>query len=156
MTTPLCILLPVDGSPAALAAVQHALALAGHGLAARCVLVNVQPPPTLYEVVLAHDREVLDEVRAGAGTDLLAAAQSLLGAAGMAFDSDVVGGDPGQVIVEMVEAVGADLVLLGARGDGGSSAELGSVAQYVLQHATVPVTVVHSSPGEAESGSGPD
>lgn len=151
MTEPLCILLPVDGSPAALAAVQHALTLARHGLAARCVLVNVQPPPTLYEVVLAHDREVLDEVRAAAGSDLLAQAQSLLGAAGMALDSDVVGGEPGQVIVEMAEAVGADIVVMGARGDGGSGAELGSVAQYVLQHAPVPVTVVHGAPIEADA-----
>lgn len=56
-TDPLLVLLPVDGSPTALRAVQHAVALRDRGLALRVLLVNVQPPPTLYEVVLAPDAE---------------------------------------------------------------------------------------------------
>ena len=49
------ILLPIDGSPTALAAVRHALRLVQNGLAAEFVLVNVQEPPSLYEIVVSHD-----------------------------------------------------------------------------------------------------
>jgi hypothetical protein len=74
---PLILLVAVDGSPASLAAVQQALDLAERGLPLQLVLLNVQPPPTLYEVVVAHDRERLDDIRAGAGADLLAPALAL-------------------------------------------------------------------------------
>ncbi|MFG5407776.1 universal stress protein [Piscinibacter sakaiensis] len=66
------ILLPVDGSADALAAVRHLVALRRAGLAAEAVLVNVQEPPTLYEVVVAHDAERLSDLRRAAGADLLA------------------------------------------------------------------------------------
>ncbi|MCB2039123.1 MAG: universal stress protein, partial [Ottowia sp.] len=49
------ILLPVDGSEAALHAVRHALALVREGLGASFVLVNVQSPANLYEAMTAHD-----------------------------------------------------------------------------------------------------
>ena len=54
------ILLPVDGSELSLWAVRHAIELARSGLQARFVLANVQEPPTLYEVVTAHDAQVLE------------------------------------------------------------------------------------------------
>ena len=145
-STPLPVLLPVDGSPTSLAAVRHAIALRDHGLALRVLLVNVQPPPTLYEVVLAHDRERLDAVRAAAGADLLAPAEALLREAGLAFDSEVLGGEPAPTLVDRAETAGAALVIIGARGAGESGerhASPGTVAMALLQHAPVPVTVVH-------------
>ena len=42
------ILIPIDGSPAAMAAVRHVLLLVGRGLRARCVLANVQAGANLY------------------------------------------------------------------------------------------------------------
>ena len=71
------ILLPVDGSSASLAGVRHALALRAAGLPASFVLVNVQEPPSLYEVVVAHDAEVLSDVRRAAGAELLVPAEVL-------------------------------------------------------------------------------
>jgi nucleotide-binding universal stress UspA family protein len=146
----LVILIAVDGSPAALAAVRHAIDLSRRGLALRCVVVNVQVPPTLYEVVLAHDRERLDDVRAAAGSDLLAPALALLAEAGIAHDHDVVGGEPAAALADVAEACGADVLLIGARGDGSSAHALGRTAVAVLQHARVPVTVVRRIETEAD------
>lgn len=131
------ILLPVDGTPGSLYAVRHALALRAAGLATDFVLVNVQEPPSLYEVVVAHDADVLSEVRRDAGDDLLAAAEALLEAAGVSWESEVAGGDPGHVVVELAENYGCDLVVMG-RGEGAP----GPVAASVLAASPVPVMLV--------------
>ena len=145
------ILLPVDGSPDGLAAVQHALALRAAGLDAEMVLVNVQEPPSLYEVVTAHDAEVLAHVRTDAGADLLAPAEALLSAAGAPWESEVAGGQPGTLLVELLENYGCHAVVMGARGIGTpQSAGLGSVAQAVLAHSPVPVTLVRAADGDSE------
>ena len=132
------ILLPVDGSPASMAAVSHALALRAQGLDASYVLVNVQVPPSLYEIVVAHDEQVLSDVRRAAGADLLAPAEALLVSTGASWESEVVGGDPAHLLVDLVENYGCDLVVMGS----GRGAP-GSVASAVLQHSPVPVTLVH-------------
>lgn len=143
-------LLPVDGSPAALAAVQHLLRLVGDGLSAEAVLVNVQEPATLYEVVVAHDAEVVEHVRSGAGADLLAPAEAMLDAAGIAWQSEVAGGHPATLLLELLENYGCDAVVMGARGIGDlGDTGLGSVAQAVLDHSAVPVTVVRAPAGDA-------
>ena len=53
------ILVPVDGSALSLEAVRHALALVRNGLRADLVLANVQAPASLYEIVVAHDPDVI-------------------------------------------------------------------------------------------------
>jgi len=44
-----------------------------------------------------------------------------------------------------------DAVVLGARGLGRIGALLGSVSQYVLHHAEIPVIVVHAPPARPDS-----
>lgn len=143
------ILLPVDGSAHALAAVSHALALVKAGLDAEMVLVNVQEPPSLYEVVTAHDAEVLEHVRTDAGADLLAPAEALLTAANVSWESEVAGGQPATRLVELLENYGCDAVVMGARGvtDADASGP-GSVALAMLAHSPVPVTVVRATQAE--------
>lgn len=146
------ILLPIDGSPTALAAVRHALQLVQNGLAAEFVLVNVQEPPSLYELVVSHDTEVMDQVRSGAGADLLAPAEALLDAAGLAWQSEVAGGQPGTLLIELLENYGCQAVVMGARGMGDPEATgLGSVAEALLAHSPVPVTVVRVLPADADA-----
>jgi nucleotide-binding universal stress UspA family protein len=135
------ILLPVDGSADALAAVRHALALVRDGLQAEFVLVNVQEPASLYEMVVAHDPDVIVHVRSEAGADLLSPAEALLEAAGLSYESEVAGGQPVTVLVELLENYGCDAVVMGARGAGSGS---GSVAMAMLQRSPVPVTLVRA------------
>ena len=136
------IMLPVDGSDAALAAVQHALAWVDAGLRAHFDVVNVQVPPSLYEVVTVHDAGALDAARAAAGAELLAPAEALLDDAGLDYESEVAGGDPGHVLAELIENYGCRAVVMGAIGAGDSASALGGVALALLHKSPVPVTVV--------------
>lgn len=137
------ILLPVDGSPDSMHAVQYALRLVQEGLKAEFVLVNVQEPASLYEVMTARDADVIEQVRSAAGADLLASAQALLQQAGVPWESEVAGGDPARVLVELIESHGCDAVIMGTHGAGSlRNALVGSVSDAVLQHSPVPVTVV--------------
>ncbi len=140
------ILLPVDGSTPALQAVAHALRLSAEGLSARLVLVNVQEPPSLYEVVVVHDAKAIESVRTGAGNDLLLDARAMLDAAGAEYEVEIATGDPASQLVEVLENHRCDAVILGARGAGKPDAgDLGSVASYLLRHSPVAVTVVRGT-----------
>lgn len=127
------VLVPVDGSPAAMAALQHTLSLRKAGLRASVVLVNVQPPATLYEVVTAHDPDVIREVRGAAGADLAAPAEALLQAAGVDYELEVAGGEPATMILELAENYGCGLIVLGGEGE---------IIDEVIAQSTLPVTVV--------------
>jgi nucleotide-binding universal stress UspA family protein len=138
------ILLPVDGSTNAMAAVRHVLQLMSEGLAADVVLINVQEPATLYEVVTAHDAQVLEHVRSDAGADRLAPAEALLDTAGVDWQSEVAGGQPASMLLELLENYGCEAVVMGACGLGHPEdpVAVGSVAQAVIAHSPVPVTLV--------------
>ncbi|HJV96143.1 MAG TPA: universal stress protein, partial [Albitalea sp.] len=137
------ILLPVDGSELSLEAVRYAIKLTREGLQASFVIANVQEPSTLYEMVVAHDPEVLQQVSGAAGVHLLSAAEELLSQADLDHESEVASGDPAHTLVEIGERFGCDAIIMGARGVGALSATLlGSVSQAVLRAAAVPVTIV--------------
>lgn len=140
------VLLPVDGSEAALAAVHHALRLARDGLRASFVLANVQEPASLYEVVVAHDAQVLENVSAAAAAHALEAAQALLRAAGAGYETEVAHGDPGHTLIDIAERFECELIVMGARGIGAPlrAARFGAVANAVLHAASVPVTIVRA------------
>lgn len=141
------ILLPVDGSENALEAVRHALRLASNGLRANIVLANVQEPASLYEVVVAHNAKVIEQVSEAAAAHALAPAQALLRAAGVEFETEVGHGDPGRQIVDIAERCGCELIILGARGMEPLEGPLGSAAHSVLEHASVSVMVVRRQEG---------
>lgn len=126
------LLIAVDGSAASLEAVRHVIALKLAGLHTEAVLVNVQPPATLYEVVTAHDPDVLREVRGAAGADLVAPAEAMLTGAGIGYELEVAGGEPAPMIVELAENYGCEVIVLGR----------GEVAEAVAGIAELPVTTV--------------
>ena len=144
------ILIPTDGSPHALLAVHHALRLVGAGLKARFVVANVQESATLYELVVAHDPDVLQKVSEGAGRDLVRPAMGLLAAAAQQVEADVSSGDPAHMLVEAVERHACDAVIMSTRGGGLRAAVLGSVSQEMVQISPVPVTLV--KPPEEDTG----
>lgn len=136
------ILIPVDGSTHALLAVRHALRLVGAGLKARFVVANVQESANLYELVVAHDPGVLQQVSEAAGRDLVRSAVALLNAAGQQVESAVASGDPAHRLIELLESHGCEAVIMSTRGGGLRSAVLGSVSQAMVQQSPVPVTLV--------------
>ncbi|MDP3086386.1 MAG: universal stress protein [Rubrivivax sp.] len=146
------ILLPIDGSACALAAVRHALQLVTEGLKADFVLANVQTPASLYEVMVVHDADSIERLRSAAGADLLAPAEALLDAAGVSWESEVAGGEPQTMLIELLENYGCNAVVMGACGMGEpGDADLGSVTLALLQHSPVPVTVVRP-PADDDGG----
>lgn len=136
------ILLPTDGSERSLQAVHHALRLVGSGLKARFVVANVQETATLYEMVVAHDPDVLQRVSEGAARDLMKPAVALLAAAGLPVEQDASSGDPAQMLAEAAERHGCDAIIMSTHGGGLRAAVLGSVSQELVQLAAVPVTLV--------------
>ena len=105
------ILIPVDGSPHAMRAVHHALFLVAAGLKARFVVANVQATANLYELVVAHDPTVLQQVNEAAGHDLMRAAVHMLQAANLQVVQEVVTGDPAQMLVDVIERQACDVVI---------------------------------------------
>jgi nucleotide-binding universal stress UspA family protein len=137
------ILLPMDGTPASLAAAHHVIRLAGEGLRLQVLLANVQEAPHLYEVVLAHDAQVLQAASEQAGAHALAAAAALLQGAGLPVDCQVAHGEPGPCLLALAETCGCDAIVLTGQPPGLlGGGRLGPVAQWVLKHAGLPVTVV--------------
>ncbi len=137
------ILLPVDGSELSMEAVRFVVGLVRQGLQADVVLANVQEPASLYELVVAHDADMIERICAEAGAHALAPAQALLDRAGIAYESEVAKGDPAHTLIDILERYGCELVVMGARGQGMlRSALLGSVAHEVLHAAGVPVMIV--------------
>lgn len=143
------ILIPVDGSGQSMLATYHAMRLVSSGLKARFVVANVQEAPNLYELVVAHDPDVLHEVSDAAGHDLVRPAVALLTASSQLVEEVVASGDPAHTLLELVESHECDAVIMCAHGSGDSDRGLGSVAQHVVQHCAVPVTIVRPAPTEA-------
>jgi nucleotide-binding universal stress UspA family protein len=153
------ILVPIDGSAASLDAARQALRMIDEGLRASLVLANVQEPATLYEMLLAHDPNVIEQVSAKAGLHLLEPARALVHAAGVEHEIEVAAGDPAHTLIDILERFGCDMVVMGARGMGRlRSALLGSVSHEVLHAAPVPVLIVKTAPedeGETDADAGP-
>ena len=144
------ILLPVDGSEAALDAVRHALHLQREGLRASFVLATVQELTYTYELILAPDADVLERVTGAVGARALKSAEALFEAAGSAFEREIGSGDPAPTLLEIAQRYGCEAIIMGARGRGAlRSALLGSVSQAVLQASPLPVTIVKHKPDPA-------
>jgi nucleotide-binding universal stress UspA family protein len=137
------ILLPVDGSELSLEAVRFAIRMASSGLKVDAVLANVQEPANLYELLVAHDPEVINRVSEEAGLHTLQPARTLLDAAGLEYECEVAKGDPAHTIVDIAERFACDLIVMGARGNSAlRSAMMGSVSNEVLHASAIPVVIV--------------
>jgi nucleotide-binding universal stress UspA family protein len=136
------ILVPVDGSENSDRAVTHALELIGAGLAAELHLLNVQP--SFGGAISAFvDREQIDSYRREEGNKALASAVELAKKASVAAKVHIGVGRHGAVINDYVKKLDAGSVVIGTRGHTGlAGVLLGSVAQDVIAHANVPVTLV--------------
>lgn len=143
-------LIPIDGSELSFEAVAHVVSLARAGLPCELVLVNVQEPATVYEMVTLHDEVALQQVAEGAGLDLMAPAAELAQAAGLPFTQQVMTGDPVPMLLEVLEAEGCEAVVMGSHGSGAvRHALLGSVSLSLLEKSPVPITFVKGDLAES-------
>jgi len=130
------ILIPFDGSPAAIRAVQHAISLARAGHRASIVLPNVQATP-------AKGNSDNADLQAERGKAILDEAGRVLAAQHIPYRCRVVTGKPAEAIVDAVEQDQTDLIIMGSTGTGGLANILfGSVARRVAEQCKVPVTLV--------------
>jgi nucleotide-binding universal stress UspA family protein len=141
------IVVGVDGSACARAAVQFAACEAALRKGRLRIVCAWEIPPAVYAGGFAPglDQATLDGFRAGAE----AVAEEAVAAAkqpqsGIACEGKAVQGQPAEVLLE--EAGDANLIVVGNRGHGGfASLLLGSVSHQVVQHAPCPVTVVREA-----------
>ena len=136
------LLLAVDGSEGAASAVRQALRLRlqlKDPAALELHLVNVQRPVSgdVAQFVTSQSLQDYHKERSEKG---LAPARATLTEAGLKFIEHTRVGEPGVLIADVAQTENCDLIVMGTRGLGGHTAALlGSVAQGVLENATVPV-----------------
>lgn len=136
------VLVAVDGSAHSDLAMRHALELVASGLAAELHLLNVQP--NLGASVAAFvSREQIDSHQREEGQKALASAVEIARKAAVPVKVHIGVGRQGEIVADFVKKTGAGLVVLGTRGHTGlAGVLLGSVAQDVIAHSNVPVTLV--------------
>ena len=139
------ILVAVDGSEGAMKAVQHVIGLRG----------DLRDPQSLDVHLLSMQRplsgdvnrflsgQTLDDYHHERCEAALLPARAALDAAGLPHKDHWRIGEPGPGIAEVAREQACDMIVMGARGLGASSAALlGSVAQSAIEHSAVPVLVV--------------
>lgn len=140
------ILVPVDGSQPALAAVQQAADLAkacGSKVTAVCVL-SVDP---FIAVEFVDTQALVDDYRRQAKQEIqksLDQAKALFTQQGVEVETRVIEGQEiYKEIINTAEEVHADLIIMGSHGRKGlKKLFLGSVAQNVLAATPLPVMIV--------------
>ena len=136
------ILVPVDGSANSDRAVKHALALVAAGLSAELHFLNVQP--NLGGAISTFvNRDQIDSYHREEGHKCLASAVELAKKASVPAKVHIGVGRQGEIVRDYAKKLGVGLVVMGTRGHTGlAGVLLGSVAQDVIAHADVPVTLV--------------
>ena len=147
------IVVATDGSAAASAALDEAIAIAkgtGDHLAVITVWRALQGDFGLAYPSGALLNELLDAERDHAEATL-ADAISRARDAGVAVVTRLATGDPAECVCGYAEEIGARMIAMGSRGYGSvASLLLGSVSGEVLRKATCPVLVVRAPPALAE------
>ena len=137
-------LLAVDGSEAASRAVQQLLSMRRDLNDADTLelhLLHVQRPVS-GDVSSFVGGKTLGEYYQEQSDAALAPARKLLDAAGVQYQAHARVGNPGQTIAKEASQRGCDLIVMGTRGGGMTSAMLGSVAQDTIGQAPSPVMLV--------------
>ena len=139
------ILIPVDGSPTAQKAVETAAGLAKAFGSSVTAIYVIDPYP--FSGLGSDFAYGQSEYLSAASTEAKEATQNAektLASAGVSVKTSVVEAHSAwRGILETAAKVGADLIVMGSHGRQGlEKMVLGSVAQRVLSHSTLPVFVV--------------
>ena len=144
------ILIATDGSPAAADAVDFGLELAAEQ-DATVTFVTVVPMPEWERDLGQGPAGPLPSFTTPADYAPLDDARALAAEHDVAATSELIAGDPVDVIVSLADSIDAGLIVVGSRGRGAVAATmLGSVSRGVLQHTRRPVLVVRGARTPAE------
>lgn len=153
------VLVPLDGSPLGEAALPWAT-LVARNLELTPVLIRVvQVPiyamtggmngylsPEVYQQILADEQQTAERY--------LEQVRGRLASEGVQAETRVVEGRPGDALLDLADELGAFAIVMATHGRGGlGRLVLGSVAEQVVQHATVPVLLVRAREGPGPAAS---
>lgn len=146
------ILVPVDGSECALAAVRHAAFLYREGSVAEIVLVNVRPPLERSRARAFHSLQRLRDVESRGGEAALCEAQEILEDSGAPYVPIIALGPVAQAIARLAEEHNCDGIVLGlGLWSRIKSCVGGGLPAGVMRRTSLPLTVVKApTSGEAK------
>ena len=146
------VVVGIDGSPHAAAALRHAIDIAQTQHASLTLVTALQPFHDWYSGLAMGGPVTPAEFDPELTASLKAAARDVLEAAGATVPSDVtcearlVEGRVIDVLLEAVHEGDHDLIVVGSRGRGDiRSLVLGSVSHHLIHCSPVPVLIVHVS-----------
>ncbi|HXW10744.1 MAG TPA: universal stress protein [Steroidobacteraceae bacterium] len=138
------ILVAIDGSEAASRALNYAVTQARCEPAAVLHVLNVQPTLSNYtapEIYVTAER--IREVTAARARAILDAAAAHLKDVGCRYELEQVEGEPAETIARRASELGCESITMGTHGlTSIGILFMGSVAQKVVYHSDVPVTLV--------------
>jgi nucleotide-binding universal stress UspA family protein len=136
------ILVPVDGSPASLRAVDFAIKMASRTQGTSLVLLNVQNMSAMAIAGAAMGGD-LEETASQASARALGEAVEKSEAAGAVFKTLVKTGQAAETIAQVAREEDIQHIVMGTRGLGSIQGLLmGSVATKVIHLAEVPITLI--------------
>lgn len=138
------LLVPVDGSPSCLRAIDFVIALAKRTQPApELHILTVHPPVPYANAAAAIGHEALNRFYREEGEAALKSARERLDASGVAYRHHISVGDPADTVARFIAENGITEVVMGTRGMGAvSNLLLGSVASKIIHLVHVPVTLV--------------
>lgn len=136
------VLVPFDDSDPAREALEHAVDLFPNGEFVVLTVADTSVLPFIPNAAEEETDEQLAELLDEA-TDQLTTAEDLAAERGVDLETHTRIGSPAREIVEYAESNDVDHVVMGSHGRSGvTRLLLGSVAEVVVRHSSVPVTVV--------------
>jgi nucleotide-binding universal stress UspA family protein len=138
------IIIPTDFSENGSHAMEYGVQLAKQ-VGAKVLLLHVIPLGTYVSAASSAPlpAEAIDALAATARTNLSDQGKKLSKAYGVPIDVLVVDGPAPAAIAELAKAQSADLIVMGTQGRTGlKHVLLGSVAEHVVRHSSIPVLTV--------------
>jgi len=138
------ILVAIDGSDCALRALDFAVQQARYAPRAELHVLTVQPPANAYTAWEIYvTAEHIQQIAAERARAILEAAAGRLKNADCSHQLEQLEGEPAATIAGRAAELGCESIIMGTRGSGQLGIlVMGSVAQKVVYHAAMPVTLV--------------
>jgi len=138
------LLVPVDGSPSCLRAIDFVIAVAKRTQPVPEIhILTVHPPVPYANAAAAIGHEALNKFYREEGEAALKPARERLDAAGVAYRPHILVGDPAETVARFTTDNGITELVMGTRGMGAvSNLLMGSVASKVIHLVNVPVTLI--------------